>query len=114
VKWCEDGGINRHQHKDYLRQIKKHFEETMISMVDQSIETSRKFLGNAHFMEVYQHLAMAKDRCQMFQGRERLLSSIQQKLNTSRGKPLVMHGLSGSGKTSIIAKCAQQVSESNM
>ncbi|ELU16966.1 hypothetical protein CAPTEDRAFT_23665, partial [Capitella teleta] len=111
VKWSEDGGINRDSHKDYLRHLMAHFEQAMMMMVDRCMVTSKRFLKNSLFVEVYQHSCMAKDRCQVFHGRERLLGRVQKELNASRGSRLiVIHGQSGSGKTSIIAKCAQQVS----
>jgi len=46
---------------------------------------------------------------QAFQGREDILSRIESYLSSPAVDPLVLYGLSGSGKTSVLAKSASLV-----
>ena len=43
---------------------------------------------------------------QAFRGREDILSSVELYLSKPATEPLVLYGLSGSGKTSVLAKSA--------
>ncbi len=47
----------------------------------------------------------------MFHGREDLIDEIQKKLKEGSQHPIVVHGQSGCGKTSVVAKCASMVSD---
>ena len=61
-------------------------------------------------VSVCQHLKMAKDRCSIFHGREDLLEKVQTILSRDTNRqPIVVHGHSGCGKTSLMAMTAQKV-----
>ncbi|XP_070534263.1 NACHT and WD repeat domain-containing protein 2-like [Ptychodera flava] len=115
-KWSKEGiDVNIPQHKQYLDNFLKTFESTIISMIDRAVEKDKNHVSNhPMYEEILQHLTFCKVKCQSFHGRENLLSKIRTyvgerlKGNPATASPLVIHGESGSGKTSVMAKAAFQ------
>ena len=62
------------------------------------------------YPQVVQHSRMAENRIQLFHGRDQIIENVHNLVEADSTKPLVIYGDSGCGKTSIMAKCASQVS----
>ena len=72
---------------------------------------SLRSVRKLHYFAVLcsQHLKMAHDRCRIFHGRDDLLDKLQTILSRDSRQPIVVHGHSGCGKTSLMAMTAQKV-----
>lgn len=64
------------------------------------------------YEEILQHLHIAKIKMRFFTGRSEHLHKVDQYLNDNGNMPLVVHGLSGSGKTSFVAAVAHRILQS--
>ena len=62
-------------------------------------------------LEVKAHVDFANDRAQHFTGRVDILDRIRAYIDNPDGKPLVMFGASGSGKSAVMARAAQLAGE---
>ena len=65
---------------------------------------------NKLFTETLEHAHQCVTKVERFHGRESILSKIHAYLLSDSRQPLVIHGESGCGKTSVLAKAAMQVS----
>ncbi|XP_060067084.1 NACHT and WD repeat domain-containing protein 2-like [Ylistrum balloti] len=108
----DDTGINPEvtEHKKYLKKLTDDFVNTVTNMIKASIQ-EREASSNSDplFTESLQHIRFCQQKCANFHGRETTLEKIKTYLTTPNQKPLVIHGMSGCGKTSIIAMAAKLV-----
>lgn len=109
VSWHGDEGMSSKGHKDYLDKLGRHFMNKIRSMIAANIERKNKVQVDELYSEVVQHLNMAKDRCASFKGRKGILNEIKQYVLGMTDKPLVLHGASGNGKTSIMTKAVSML-----
>ncbi|XP_021375216.1 NACHT and WD repeat domain-containing protein 2-like isoform X2 [Mizuhopecten yessoensis] len=111
VSWT-DKGINPEvtEHKKYLRKLSDDFVKAVTGMITASIK-EREASSNTDplFTECLQHIRFCQQKCATFHGRETTLDKIKTYLTTANQKPLVIHGMSGCGKTSIMAMAAKLV-----
>ena len=107
MKWNCDGGINRNAHSDYLAQLCGHFQNSVTKLVELAMKTRSDLSENELVVEVLSHSRLGSTRCGMFQGRTELLGSIRTAID--KGPVVVIHGQSGCGKTSVLAKTASLV-----
>ncbi|KAH3692060.1 hypothetical protein DPMN_194937 [Dreissena polymorpha] len=109
VHWVGREGIEpetSEEHRKYLARLCKDFTDNMISMVTQAIR-KRKLLHDRLTEECLQHIRLCQAKCAEFHGRTETLERIKSYLlDTSTTAPLVVHGISGTGKTSILAMSA--------
>ncbi|XP_012940861.1 uncharacterized protein LOC101863359 [Aplysia californica] len=103
VHWTEDG-ITPTAHKDYLNRVTNHFYHTIRDLVDRNIQTHSELVSDSLYHEVIQHWSLVKSRCSTFVGREDQLQQLKKYLTTETSQALVVHGDSGVGKTSFMAK----------
>ena len=93
--------------------ITKYFVLIINSMVE--VARRRKALENDPLMlETFQHQTLCFSKTLQFKGREVELKACAKYLqvtDSSKREPLVLHGESGIGKTSIMAKAARQAAE---
>ncbi|XP_033747679.1 NACHT domain- and WD repeat-containing protein 1-like [Pecten maximus] len=111
VPWT-DKGINPEllEHQKYLKQMSEDFVQKMITMVTKGIEErSPSNSSDPLETECLQHISFCQEKCKNFHGREVTLEAIKLYLSSADQKPLVVHGQSGCGKTSIMAKLAALV-----
>ena len=59
--------------------------------------------------EVLEHASFCQRKCQSFFGREEFLESVRESLMNNGERVVVIHGRSGCGKTSILAKIVKEV-----
>ncbi|XP_002741817.1 NACHT domain- and WD repeat-containing protein 1-like [Saccoglossus kowalevskii] len=111
--WSAKGiDVDIPEHKQYLNQFLERFNDVIVELIDRAVEDDKNNLSNHPvYEEILQHLTFCDSKCQSFHGREDLLSCIKDYLgecveNSMKGFPLIVHGESGSGKTSVIAKAA--------
>ena len=52
---------------------------------------------------------MTENRISLFHGREDIIGNVKRQLEANFRRAVVIFGHSGSGKTSVMAKCASQV-----
>ncbi|OWF43078.1 NACHT and WD repeat domain-containing protein 2-like [Mizuhopecten yessoensis] len=109
VKWSEQGGISKEEHSQYLCEFGDIFYTGVKQLIDKAVQEELKLAHDDIYLEVLQHLTMAKERCSMFHGREDVLERVATYLCGDSNEPLTVFGPSGSGKTSIMAEVARQV-----
>ncbi|XP_069134939.1 NACHT domain- and WD repeat-containing protein 1-like [Argopecten irradians] len=108
VPWS-DKGINPElsEHQVYLKQMSEDFVQKMMTMITKGIEERlSEDRSDPLETECLQHIQFCQEKCKNFHGREATLQAIQDYLTRQNTKPLVVHGQSGCGKTSIMAKAA--------
>jgi len=101
-------------HLPYLDRFCENFVNRMKWMVDEGL---RKRTGSFLFtagqelgLEVLHHASVAVTKSRVFCGREDVLRCIKNYIQSSETRsPLVLHGLSGQGKTAVMAVAAQRV-----
>ncbi|XP_060582877.1 NACHT and WD repeat domain-containing protein 2-like [Ruditapes philippinarum] len=109
VQWSEKDGINRQDHDSYLSTFKDSFFNSMVDKIDKAVKQQRSLIMDELYIEVLQHLNMARERCSMFYGRENILLDIKCYLSEQCEDPVILYGQSGCGKTSIMAQTAHMV-----
>lgn len=109
VKWSEQGGISKEEHRQYLHEFGDTFYTGVKQLIDKAVQEELRLAHDDLYIEVLQHLTMAKERCSMFHGREDILEQVSSYLCGKSDEPLTVYGPSGCGKTSIIAEVARQV-----
>ena len=101
-------------HQPYLDSFCENFVDRMKEMVDEGL-TKRTgsfvfYSGQELGIEVLHHASMAATKSRIFCGREDVLQRIQAYVQSPESRsPLVLHGLSGQGKTAVMAVAAQRV-----
>eukprot|EP00057_Strongylocentrotus_purpuratus_P006352 XP_011660826.1 PREDICTED: NACHT and WD repeat domain-containing protein 1-like [Strongylocentrotus purpuratus] len=117
LPWCEKGidPIGCPEHAEYLGQMCEIFESRMKAMIDTKLEDQRSKcvepVKSELQRELLHHASFCKTKCSAFQGREVILASIRSYLSSNLSKPLVVHGISGFGKTSVMAMVARHSRE---
>ena len=105
LTWTEPETTNPSDDPDYLAAFCRVFTEKMRWLIRQSYAQTRSAACNSQIVEIMQHLTTAKALSRMFRGREDILFRIGSYLRCNgNDRPMVLHGESGSGKTSVIAK----------
>ena len=110
VTWQPHKGIDPQEndkHKAYLGQLCHEAETHLSEMIEKSLDQKRRLVsGNPLFREVLQHVVFLKEKCKMFHGRNATLEHVRSYLKNTSSSPLVIHGESGCGKTSLVAMSA--------
>ncbi len=68
----------------------------------------RKLSEDALTTEIKAHQVFGEDRANGFLGRQDAIESIMAYLSGASPRPLVVHGVSGSGKSALLAECVRQ------
>ncbi|XP_060597437.1 NACHT and WD repeat domain-containing protein 2-like [Ruditapes philippinarum] len=111
VEWGGKEGIDIKIHKEYIETFCQHFYSNVLRLVDDAMTKNEKLSTNSVYVEVLQHLKACYNSCKVFQGREDMVTMIQQYVLGKLGKsdkPLILFGDSGCGKTSLMAKGSSQ------
>ena len=108
VEWSANGGINVHDHAEYLRRLCDDFYNLIKKQTIQNLVQQTDLQHNPLVIEVLQHLQLCNVRSKGFQGRAVLLERIQRYVSRRdevgvQREPFVVYGDSGSGKTSLMA-----------
>ena len=113
VKWTENGidPESSVEHAQYIDNLCACFYDTLTGMIENGISISVESRVRDHLVdEVFQHAAFCQKKCETFHGREEFMKDVREALLRNNKKRLVvLHGESGCGKTSLMAKLATQV-----
>ncbi|KAK3802261.1 hypothetical protein RRG08_004547, partial [Elysia crispata] len=109
VDWSGKEGIDEVLHKEYFETFCTHFYENVTRLVDNAMAKHERLASDPIYLEPLQHLHACNRYCKAFQGREDVVDKIKEYVLGDNHLPLVLHGQSGCGKTSLMAKAASQV-----
>jgi hypothetical protein len=87
---------------DHLQQLCADVYELLRKVID--VELQRRDRSDPVNQEAIAHQTFGQERARVFIGRQDLLKRIQQYLDGQDRYPLVVHGVSGSGKSALMAK----------
>ncbi|XP_053376600.1 NACHT domain- and WD repeat-containing protein 1-like [Mercenaria mercenaria] len=115
VNWSLSGGIDpdgSEEHRKYLESLSNGFVEHMTGMIDKSIAEKEK-VNDPLIEECIQHIRFCQSKCEGFAGRKETLEQIKSYLTSTStpNQPFVLHGTSGTGKTSILAMAAKMAGQ---
>jgi hypothetical protein len=86
-------------------------ERDLKAIIDQELASFKRRPASEHERDA--HREFAEERCRHFVGRQDVLQRIKDYLGDPKAdRPLVIHGISGCGKTALMAKAALDLSES--
>lgn len=112
LNWTEKGiDPDCSEHADYLEKITTDFQNQMIASIDESIrerETNKKLTLRPDHEEFMEHAVLVKKKCDGVRGRDHIVKKIKDYVLGDSKEPLVVHGESGCGKTSIMALAARE------
>ena len=112
VPW-KSGGVDPQaiEHASYLTAFCKQVYDDLKILIDRAVEKRKVCDTTAATIqkEILHHAAFSLTKCECFCGRETTLASIRDYLQSQLKRPLVVHGVSGTGKTSVMAAVANQV-----
>ncbi|XP_023233004.1 NACHT and WD repeat domain-containing protein 2-like [Centruroides sculpturatus] len=109
VEWNGADGLDAEVHQEYLTQFLAHFHKYIIKLVDKAM---RKAYLNAHapiVTEILQHLHACNSAITIFEGRLSEIERVKSYVYNDSDQPLILHGMGGCGKTSLIAKIASMI-----
>ncbi len=109
VPWSDDGGVSELDHSQYLSDFCNTFQEAVMKLIERGVQSEQGASSDALYNEVLEHAHQCVAKCEQFHGRDDILSSVRHYLTSATNKPLVVHGGSGCGKTSILAMAAREV-----
>ena len=110
VEWNESSGIQLDEKTEYIAEFCSDFEKKIVELVERAVTSQRDLSHEAAYRETLQHLHACRNFCQIFQGREEVVHRVKEYVLGASTLPLVLHGESGCGKTSLLAKSASLVS----
>lgn len=112
IKWT-DNGIDPSaspEHADYIEQLCKDFFGTLTQMIENGIqEKETSDSRDAFAEELFQHASFCQKKSKSFYGRKEFLEASKNILLNHDKHGAVLHGESGCGKTSIMAKITSEV-----
>lgn len=112
IKWSECGvdPSASAEHFQYIEKLCKDFYDTLTQMIDKGIqEKETSGSRDAFAEEIFQHGSFCQKKCKSFHGRKEFLKASKNVLLNHEKQGVVLHGESGCGKTSIMAKIATEV-----
>ncbi|KAI1303164.1 NACHT and WD repeat domain-containing protein 2 [Halotydeus destructor] len=114
INWSDEGGLNANDHFDYLQEFTNHFYKYIVKLVRRAMRKEDQSAFGKIVTEILQHSHTCGNVSRLFLGREDELQTIKEYI-TGSGEdkfkyPLILHGVGGSGKTSLLAKAASLVS----
>lgn len=115
IDWSDDGGLNAVDHFDYLQEFTNHFYKYIVKLVRRAMRKEDQSTFGKIVTEILQHSHTCNTVSRIFLGREDELQTIKEYI-TGSGEdkfkyPLVLYGVGGSGKTSLLAKAASLISD---
>ena len=112
VKWSSQGIDPQHEpsHDQYIKNLCQDFYSVFTGMIENGISEKRSKESNHEeiFDEIFQHSIFCQKKCKSFYGRQPFLEDIKNEIQNG-SKSLILHGKSGVGKTSVMAKLASLV-----
>ncbi|KAK6174034.1 hypothetical protein SNE40_017384 [Patella caerulea] len=110
IDWTEHGvdPTKEESHRLYISKLADDFERSIKDGIKRAIQEKQSNVSNNTIcQEVIQHINFCKHKCHSFYGRKDTFDIINDYLTNNSDEPLVIHGSSGCGKTSIVAMSAK-------
>ena len=96
--------------QNYIEQLCNDVYERLSQFIFLRIEEKKaRELDSPIDQETKVHAAYAHSEAKAFIGRKRVLDDIQQYISEERSYPLLVHGLSGTGKSALMAKISEVI-----
>ena len=111
ITWTDNGidPVSAREHKEYIENLCSRFYETLCGMIKEGIEERDSLqISDPLTKEVLEHASFCWRKYRSFHGREDFLRTVRDGLMNGE-KVVVIHGESGCGKTSILAKIVKDV-----
>ena len=107
VNWHEKG-IMEDEHKEYLRSFADKVKEDLMGQITDAVQSQNNI--DPETIEVASHVKFCAKRAQGFHGRSALLEQALKYFDRDEEgrQMLVIHGVSGAGKTSFMCKLAME------
>ncbi|XP_035677087.1 LOW QUALITY PROTEIN: NACHT domain- and WD repeat-containing protein 1-like [Branchiostoma floridae] len=117
VEWT-DKGVNEdvESHASYLEQFSDDFVDDLKTMILKSLQSESEQEQNDDWFltEVISHSRFCQAKCESFCGRQEIFDAVYSYMKDTakvNHQPFVIHGASGSGKSSIMAMLAQNAAQ---
>ncbi|XP_078595307.1 NACHT domain- and WD repeat-containing protein 1-like isoform X2 [Branchiostoma floridae x Branchiostoma japonicum] len=117
VEWT-DKGVNEdvESHASYLEQFSDDFVADLKAMIFKSLQSESEQEQNDDWFltEVISHARFCQAKCESFCGRQEIFDAVNTYMKDTakvNHQPFVIHGASGSGKSSIMAMLAQNAAQ---
>lgn len=110
VKWHSNGidPSASQEHAQYIEKLCTDFYDTLTDRINRGIEEDQSTNTEDHLTEeLFQHGSFCKRKCELFHGRDEFLTTVKETIK--KDQIAVLHGESGCGKTSLMAKVAMGV-----
>ena len=104
-------GVSMATHGDYVRAMSADLLLIMQGRCEAAAAARMMAATEGLQAEVIAHAAFAHRRARAFLGRQGLLDQVTKRATPGRGRLTVVHGVSGSGKTSVVCKAAEMAHE---
>ncbi|KAK3601003.1 hypothetical protein CHS0354_008112 [Potamilus streckersoni] len=106
VHWDTSAGINPEsaEHDKYLQTLADDFEKDLSTMIKDAVKECVP--SDPVVEEVHRHIKFCKAKCETFSGRDDCLRKMEEYIVGQSTKPMIVYGVSGCGKTSLMAKGA--------
>ncbi|CAG2228574.1 unnamed protein product [Mytilus edulis] len=102
-------GIHYKNVDEYTQNVCRYLHNSVKKLIDYAVKNQNTLHSDNLYREVVQHWHASINSSQPFVGRDNILSKVKEYLLSETDQPLVITGVSGSGKSSIIAKIASDV-----
>ena len=93
----------------YLQQLGESVRAYVQAGVTQALQNQQPL--DAISQEVMRHAALCRSRARGFSAREALLEATVARIRSGGGRVTIVHGRSGSGKTSLLARASKEVGD---
>ena len=110
VGWSDNRGINKHDHQKYLKSFCDKFYRIVCTSIDHYNEKRTNRIEGDLLNELHIHSYTCLQRSRIFMGRVDIMACFRAYLTGGSRKVLAVEGVSGSGKTALLAHIAKEIS----
>lgn len=109
LDWSDIEGLNENDHYEYLCEFINHFYKHIVKLVRRAMRKQDSSAFGRIVTEILQHSHACSQVSRIFLGRSEELQSMKEYITGSLNRPMILHGVGGSGKTCLLAKAATLV-----
>ena len=113
VEWDDPSGMHHKAHSEYLEQLGRDVYHKLKILIDKSMEINSKFtdvMQDILYEENLFHWQRARENVIGFLGRMDELEYVKDYILDVTCHPLILHGISGIGKSALMSMSATMVS----
>jgi WD40 repeat protein/nucleoside-triphosphatase THEP1 len=104
--------LDNENFENYLIEFTDLFERTVVNLVEANINKNEiLFHVLENYADLFHHLRFCHEKVKGFMGRHSFIDQIKSLLLEQHIQYIVIHGISGSGKTSLVAKLAEKLKD---